>query len=229
MIGTDILLYSCCMVFYARDYIFDDDQLDRKHPIQLGFFTILRILRIMIDLYIGFQMVLFILFFLKQQRKTMKAKGREISCQTKIIVSWIFFLLISYQVNKVIRMVLSIASNYLSHKKKTELHNMEELNDIMRFYLMPLTDLFIGFTFLYFAYFQMQNTKEKSIHSSNASGRKVISFSGLQGRMSQGSNHKNLKNSKLSNFGYDRTSSVGSQEDLVKVSSGDMDELSSIH
>ena len=80
MIGTDILLYSCCMVFYARDYIFDDDQLDRKHPIQLGFFTILRILRIMIDLYIGFQMVLFILFFLKQQRKTMKAKGREISC-----------------------------------------------------------------------------------------------------------------------------------------------------
>lgn len=75
-------------------------------------------------------------------------------------MGWIFFLLSIYNINKLVRMALTIALNYTETHTETENNNrtirkMRDVSDYFRFYCLPVTDLFIGFSFLYFSSYQM--------------------------------------------------------------------------
>lgn len=55
-------------------------------------------------------------------------------------------------------MIISIISNYSNDEGLQD--NLEEISDALRFYVLPLSDLFIGLSFLYFAYYQLNITKQ---------------------------------------------------------------------
>lgn len=72
ILAADLVLYACCLVFYIRQVKKGDDKLDINHPGRLAFFTIVRVLRILVDVYIGIQLVMFIIFFIRSQKRYLK-------------------------------------------------------------------------------------------------------------------------------------------------------------
>ncbi len=135
----------------------------------MSIYTALRVGRIIIESFIGYKFVSFLNYFTKIKQESFNNEGRNYDSRQCRLIYWIYFLIFVYAANRYLRLIVTIASNYADDQAVVK--HLEEMDDYLRFYFLPPTDLLAGLTFLSLAFYQSNLVKSRgasefSIHSS---------------------------------------------------------------